>query len=345
MVISLPFSFVAEKVTPVGKDRELPKDWHKAVKLDVLKANNKTFVSVQLWHNHRMLDGNMKTHFNRVYKLEYDELIRGKMVRQYAFVPEDVATYYLKKEPWTLAITAKALCCVRNYHKVVFGDGSKSSRSKTKTGETVSLAGTLVNIWWSANNLGKWCTEGSIYKNMICHMNLKDAADEFRSIAELQTTDELKKAMGVTSIPNSVLDIAHGVDPIKKSIWILEKRFNCRRFGCLNVDQFSTSQNFVRGFASIHLLTIVSVVGKHGLYNHVVIVWNQQIIDFETKTTYHVTVDNVNLICGPNNPFLKISRGYVILPSNAMKAAVKDKSDWCEKNLQENFGYLFMFRK
>jgi hypothetical protein len=149
----------------------------------------------------------------------------------------------------------------------------------------------------------------------------------------------------VTEIPSRVIDSVHGVDPIEKCMWILEQRFSCRRFGSLNVDQFRSPEKVVAALSLIQLPMILSVVGKNSLYNHVVVVWKSHIIDFECRTTYSVSEANVNRICGTNNTFVKIARGYVILPSKKMKYAVKDFSDWGEKQLREKYYYLFMSRK
>jgi hypothetical protein len=90
---------------------------------------------------------------------------------------------------------------------------------------------------------------------------------------------------------------------------------------------------------------IISVVGRHLLYNHVVIVWKGQVIDYESRTIYLLSEDTVNGICGPHNPFVTVSRGYIILPSKKMKKAVNDFSDWGEISLRQNHAFLFRNHK
>jgi len=89
------------------------------------------------------------------------------------------------------------------------------------------------------------------------------------------------------------------------------------------------------------LPVILSVVGKNSLFNHVVVVWRDYVIDFEEQAKYLLSISNVANICGPKNQFLKVSRGHVMLPSRNMKSAVGDHSDWGEKHLKENLGRLF----
>ncbi len=69
------------------------------------------------------------------------------------------------------------------------------------------------------------------------------------------------------------------------------------------------------------------------------------LLTLNLKSHYAVNEENVNRICVPNNPFVAVTLGYVILPSKKMKAAAKDFSDWGEKVLHEQHSYLFMFRK
>ncbi len=157
------------------------------------------------------------------------------------------------------------------------------------------------------------CTEGSVF-DMLCHMNLSEDAIKFRQFAVHNTVSELKLALNIPVIPKRMIDSRHGVDPIEKTMWILERNFNCRRLGYLNTEQIVSAQSLVDAIRVIQLPMILSVVGKQTYYNHVVVAWRGDIIDFEEKFTYSATVENVNQICGPNNPFHKLSRKYIILP-------------------------------
>ena len=176
--------------------------------------------------------------------------------------------------------------------------------------------------------------------NMLFHMNLIESAVEFRRIASLPPK-LLLEAMGVSAFPKKLRDIRHGIDPIEKCVWILERKYNCRRFGYLNPMQFITAAKLVENLRQVQLPIILSVVGKNSIFNHVVIVWRGDVIDFEEKAKYPLSIVNVDRICGPKNQFVKISRGYVILPSRMMKSAVGDSSDWGEKHLKEHHSHLF----
>ena len=84
-------------------------------------------------------------------------------------------------------------------------------------------------------------------------------------------------------------------------------------------------------------------MGQHSFYNHVVVFWRGNIINFETSQLYPLTRVNVGRICGSKNPFHKISQGYVILPSKKRKYSVGDVSDWGEKEIHESAAHLLQW--
>jgi hypothetical protein len=139
---------------------------------------------------------------------------------------------------------------------------------------------------------------------------------------------------------------------LEKCIWILEKKFNCQSFGYLNTDHFKTAESVVEKLKQVRLPVLILVVGKHSMYNHVVVILRDMIIDYELRYVSSLCVRNVEQICGPKNAFLKIARGCVILPSRKMKFSVGDRIDWGEhdrsckygsKRVNESLEYWILF--
>ena len=197
--------------------------------------------SIQLWRHMKVLGGCHQIDVIHIYHVEYDASLGIKKSNKIAF-SEKVATFHLKPEPWILD-TVRQLCSVRNYHKVVFGEGAKSSHQDIPA----SLSGSDImkgNLWYCEKNYSKLCAEGAV-ANMLFHMNLREDAMEFCRLATITSIDELLAAMNASSIPKKVIDIRHIIDPIEKCIWILEKKFNCRRLGRLNCQQFTSSEQIV----------------------------------------------------------------------------------------------------
>ncbi len=55
---------------------------------------------------------------------------------------------------------------------------------------------------------------------------------------------------------------------------------------------------------------IISLMGSHACYHHVVNIWRGMIIDYESKYTFPLTNDSLRQICGVNTTFAGISCGY-----------------------------------
>jgi hypothetical protein len=256
-------------------------------------------------------------------------------------VTEKAATFYLKKEPWLLE-PVYHLGSVRNYRKVVFGEGAKTSQApETQPHDTVATG--RPNKWFCTDNHSKLCAEGSVC-NLLHHMNLSADANLFRGIAINCTMDGLKKAMETTILPKRIL-LGQEIDPFEKCIWILETRFNCRRMRPVNISRLISSTAVVQFLHQLKLPVVLSVVGHGTFYNHVVVAWRNEIIDFETSHTYAVTVKNIENICGVKNPFVRICRACVICPSKTMKRAVGDMTDWGEKSAVEELSHWFRTTK
>jgi hypothetical protein len=75
---------------------------------------------------------------------------------------------------------------------------------------------------------------------------------------------------------------------------------------------------------------IISAMGTHACYHHVVVIWRGMIIDFESRYTFLLINDSLRQICGVNITFVGISCGYGIFPPNHMQESIDNISveDW-----------------
>ncbi len=74
---------------------------------------------------------------------------------------------------------------------------------------------------------------------------------------------------------------------------------------------------------------IISVIGTHACYHHIVVIWRGMIIDYESKYTFSLTNDSLRQICGVNTTFAGISCGYGIFPPNLIRNSMDDSiEDW-----------------
>lgn len=335
MITSLPFNFVQK--LRLGKSVHLPKEWKAEVKKDAQSATSSSIASILLWRSRRMIGENEKMITKRIYRAVYQNTDANQRTTQIAYLSEGMATKNLRSEPWIID-HVRALCTVRSYRQLNFGEGAKTSRLLSSDDLNTNVND---NFWYSKENHAKLCTEGAV-ANMLFHMKLPQEAEEFREVVT-KPEKEMLVAMQATHVPKRVRDRRNKsmLDPMEKCMWILERKYDCRRFLYLNPDQHKTAEKLQMTLAQIRLPIMISVLGQHSVYNHVVVAWRGIIIDFETRQPYPLTLSNVDNICGAKNPFMKLTRGYVICPSRRMKIAVGDLSDWGEQDIRKNLMHLF----
>ncbi len=129
---------------------------------------------------------------------------------------------------------------------------------------------------------------------------------------------------------------------IQKCLWILRKKFkfhtmqktNCRHFQCL--------KQSLKVLLEIKFPMLISVESKFATCRHVVVVWREIVIDYESMYTYPLTEDILRQICGVNTTFQQISCGYGILPSTICKTfeANQNIQDWGTEEYLKQGSYI-----
>ena len=116
------------------------------------------------------------------------------------------------------------------------------------------------NFWFDNDNFSKWCVEVAV-SNLLCQLlSVKDAY-KLKHIA-ICNGEQLITEMNGQSIPLIVLSKTGQIDVVEKSMWILEKYFNCRRSLYLNPESFKTTLMLVANLSKISFPVIVLVVGR-----------------------------------------------------------------------------------
>jgi hypothetical protein len=89
-------------------------------------------------------------------------------------------------------------------------------------------------------------------------------------------------------------------------------------------------KNAVEILRKIKFPLIISVMGTHGLYHHVIVVWRGMIIDYESDYTFLLTNDSLRQICGVNTSYARISCRYGIFPPKYIQNFMENFSieDW-----------------
>ncbi len=105
----------------------------------------------------------------------------------------------------------------------------------------------------------------------------------------------------------------------------------------------------MKALLEIKFSMLISVESKLATYYHVVVVWREMVIDYESLYTYPLTEDTLRQICSVHTTFQQISCGYGILPSTTCKAlqANQNIQDWGtaeyykqESSINKNFFWM-----
>jgi hypothetical protein len=59
---------------------------------------------------------------------------------------------------------------------------------------------------------------------------------------------------------------------------------------------------------------LIGVKSDQAAYEHVVVVWNKRIIDYESMYTMPLTLESVAGLCGSTTKFRQLSCGYGLIP-------------------------------
>ena len=65
----------------------------------------------------------------------------------------------------------------------------------------------------------------------------------------------------------------------------------------------------------IKFYMLISIENKLATLHHMVVVWREMVIDYESMFTYPLTEDSLRQIFGVNTTFIQINSGYGISPS------------------------------
>ncbi len=185
------------------------------------------------------------------------------------------------------------------------------------------------NMFYSEKNSSKLCAEGAIGNLMnvlhCCENGVKLFWDIVQSPVQL-----ILQTLGESSVPKAVLKSGGKCDSIQKSLWILRKKNNFSSTSVFRIECFKYLQKAINILRNMKFPLIISVMGTHACYHHVVAIWRGMIIDYESKYTFPLTNDSLMQICGVNTTFAGISCGYGILPPNHICDSMDNISieDW-----------------
>jgi hypothetical protein len=185
------------------------------------------------------------------------------------------------------------------------------------------------NMFYSEKNSSKLCAEGVIGNLMnVLHCS-ENEVKQFWDIDQL-SVHLILQTLGESTVPKAVLKSGGECDSIQKSLWILCKTFKFSTTSLFQIECFKNLQKAINILKNVKFPLIISVMGTHACYHHVVVIWRGMIIDYETEYTFPMTNDSLSQICGVTTIFAGISCGYGIFPLNHIHSSMDNISikDW-----------------
>ncbi len=132
------------------------------------------------------------------------------------------------------------------------------------------------------------------------------------------------------SVPKAVFTIHTTVNPIEKCLWILRCKFHFTTMAKMRSCCLTSVERAIAHLSKLKYPALISVNGKLANYDHVLIVWRNRVIDYESEDLYPLTEDSLRLLCGNNTSFQAISVGYGLFPPKEVRRSVTtiDFNDW-----------------
>ncbi len=113
---------------------------------------------------------------------------------------------------------------------------------------------------------------------------------------ELATSDlfTLMKSLNESFVPKSVMTQSLEINLIQKCLWILRKNFSFQTTKKINKKNFQSLRQSLKALLEIKFPMLISVQSKFATYHHVVVVWWEMVIDYESMYAYLLTKDTLN---------------------------------------------------
>ena len=182
---------------------------------------------------------------------------------------------------------------------------------KSAVSEPTMLPGQVPNKYHCCDNLTKKCAEGAI-ANLLNMLGFhEDEINLFWNLSR-DTVGNISLLFCET-IPKKVIK-SGSVDSIERSLWILRNKFGFNTTGPLKKERLRGITRTFEFLKQVKFPTLIAVKSDQAAYEHVVVVWNKRIIDYETMYTMPLTSETISELCGSTTKFSQISCGYGLIP-------------------------------
>jgi hypothetical protein len=168
-------------------------------------------------------------------------------------------------------------------------------------------------MFFSAENSSNLCAKGAI-QNLLNMLHFLPEVMIFWGESATSDLFTLMKSLNESFVPKAVLTPSLGINSIQKCLWILRKKFKFQTTNQINYKHFQCLKQSLKALLEIKFPMLISVESNFATYHHVVAVWREMVIDYESMYTYPLTEDTLKQICTIKTTFQRIICGYGILP-------------------------------
>jgi hypothetical protein len=125
-------------------------------------------------------------------------------------------------------------------------------------------------------------------------------------------------------------NVKNSLDSIEKCVWILRQKFKFTTTKKLNLKRITSITRTLNMLKQMKFPVLIGVSSTLTSYDHVVVIWNGIVIDYESMHTYMLTEESLRQVCGTNTTFQKVSSGYGLFPPKYLRMKVTElkESDW-----------------
>jgi hypothetical protein len=195
------------------------------------------------------------------------------------------------------------------------------------------LPGQITNKYHCFENLEKKCAEGAI-ANLLNMLGFNEEEIDSFWILSRDNVSNLSKHFGEENpkrIYNGVV-----VDSIERSLWILRKKFGFNTTASIKKEKVLGVTRTLQFLQRAHFPMLIGVKSDQAAYEHVVVVWNKFIIDYESMYTMPLTLESITDLCGITTKYRQITCGYGLIPPKTHRPITDHnncKIEWGLKDL------------
>jgi hypothetical protein len=149
-----------------------------------------------------------------------------------------------------------------------------------------------------------------LVKNLLHMLGLNDAnVTLFWKLSTCPLT-ELRIHMN-EEVPKIVIN-EHGVmNSIEKCLWILRKKFNFVATKKMKSWHFDSLAKTLQNLVLCKFPVVLSVNSTNAAYDHVVVIWQGELIDYESECIYLLNEETLNRVCG--HEVLRMNREDLVI--------------------------------